>query len=113
MQAFFASIPYLDFGEKEFDDIAKYEAYYEVLTYVVFSIFNYRTYTQVKVARGRTLCDGTEDARHGARGSRPNQLEGLCDSLPSRGQARRQDWPRLLKGNQDRFRLDYRAVISP
>ena len=54
MQAFFASIPYLDFGEKELDDIAKYEAYYEVLTYVVFSIFNYRTYTQVKVARGRT-----------------------------------------------------------
>ena len=54
MQAFFASIPYLDFGEKELDDITKYEAYYEVLTYVVFSIFNYRTYTQVKVARGRT-----------------------------------------------------------
>ena len=45
MQAFFASIPYLDFGAKELDDIAKYEAYYEVLTYVVFSIFNYRTYT--------------------------------------------------------------------
>ena len=54
MQAFFASIPYLDFGEKELDDITKYEAYYEVLTYVVFSIFNYRTFTQVKVARGRT-----------------------------------------------------------
>ena len=54
MQAFFASIPYLDFGEKELDEITKYEAYYEVLTYVVFSIFNYRTFTQVKVARGRT-----------------------------------------------------------
>ena len=54
LQAFFASIPYLDFGAKELDDLAKYEAYYEVLTYVVFSIFNYRTYTQVKVARGRT-----------------------------------------------------------
>ena len=54
MQAFFASIPYLDFGEKELDDLAKYEAYYEVLTYVVFSIFNCRTFTQVKVARGRT-----------------------------------------------------------
>jgi hypothetical protein len=54
MQAFFASIPYLDFGEKELDDITKYEAYYEVLTYVVFSIFNCRTFTQVKVARGRT-----------------------------------------------------------
>ena len=54
MQAFFASIPYLEFGEKELDDITKYEAYYEVLTYAVFSIFNYRTFTQVKVARGRT-----------------------------------------------------------
>ena len=54
IQAFFASIPYLDFGEKELDDLTKYEAYYEVLTFVVFSIFNYRTFTQVKVARGRT-----------------------------------------------------------
>ncbi len=54
MQAFFASIPYLEFGEKELDDITKYEAYYEVLTYVVFSIINCRTFTQVKVARGRT-----------------------------------------------------------
>lgn len=54
MQAFFASIPYLEFGEKELNDITKYEAYYEVLTYVVFSIFNCRTFTQVKVARGRT-----------------------------------------------------------
>ena len=54
MQSFFASIPYLEFGEKELDDITKYEAYYEVLTYVVFSIINCRTFTQVKVARGRT-----------------------------------------------------------
>ena len=54
MQAFFSSIPYLEFGEKELDDITKYEAYYEVLTYVVFSIVNCRTFTQVKVARGKT-----------------------------------------------------------
>ena len=55
MQSFFSSIPYLEFGAKELDDITKYEAYYEVLTYVVFSIFNCRTFTQVKVAaRGRT-----------------------------------------------------------
>ena len=54
MQGFFASIPYLEFGEKELDDITRYEAYYEVLTYVVFSIFNCRTFTQVKVARGKT-----------------------------------------------------------
>ena len=54
MQSFFASIPYLEFGAKELDDIARYEAYYEVLTYVVFSMINCRTFTQVKVARGRT-----------------------------------------------------------
>ena len=54
MQAYFASIPYLEFGEKELIDITKYEAYYEVLTYVVFSMFNWRTFTQVKAARGRT-----------------------------------------------------------
>jgi hypothetical protein len=54
MQSFFASIPYLEFGEKELDDITKYEAYYQVLTYVVFSMFNCRTYTEVKSARGRT-----------------------------------------------------------
>ena len=54
MQSFFASIPYLEFGKKELDDITKYEAYYEVLTYIVFSIFNCRTFTQVKVARGKT-----------------------------------------------------------
>ena len=54
MQSFFASIPYLDVGAKELDDIARYEAYYEVLTYVVFSMINCRTFTQVKVARGRT-----------------------------------------------------------
>ena len=62
MQSYFASIPYLDFGGKELDDITKYEAYYEVLTYVVFSIFNCRTFTQVKVARGRT--DVVVLARH-------------------------------------------------
>ena len=54
MQAFFASIPYLDYGTKELDEITKYEAYYETLTYVVFSVFNFCTFTQVKVARGRT-----------------------------------------------------------
>ena len=54
MQSYFATIPYLEFGEKELDEITKYEAYYEVLTFVVFSVINWRTYTQVKTARGRT-----------------------------------------------------------
>ena len=54
MQSYFSTIPYLEFGEKELDEITKYEAYYEVLTFVVFSVINWRTYTQVKAARGRT-----------------------------------------------------------
>ena len=54
MQSYFSTIPYLEFGEKELDEIMKYEAYYEVLTFVVFSVINWRTYTQVKTARGRT-----------------------------------------------------------
>ena len=54
MQAFFASIPYLEFGQKELEDIAKYEAYYQVLTYVVFSTINCRAFTEVKAALGRT-----------------------------------------------------------
>ncbi len=55
MQAFFASIPYPDHGNKELDNLAHFEAYYEVLMYVAFSVINCRTHTQVKSARGR--CD--------------------------------------------------------
>ena len=55
MRAFFASIPYLDHGNAELDDIAKFEAYYEVIFFIVFSIINCRTYTQVKSVKGR--CD--------------------------------------------------------
>lgn len=54
LQAFFASIPYLDHGNKELDGVTRFEAYYEVLLYVIFSIFNCRTFTQVKTALGRT-----------------------------------------------------------
>ena len=53
LQSFFASIPYLDHGADELKDIAKFEAYYEVLMYVVFSIVAGRVQTQVKTARGR------------------------------------------------------------
>ena len=53
LQAFFASIPYMDHGADELKDIAKFEAYYEVLMYVVFSIVAGRVQTQVKTARGR------------------------------------------------------------
>ena len=53
LQAFFASIPYLDHGNKDLDDLTRFEAYYEVLMYVVFSIFNCRVFTQVKTALGR------------------------------------------------------------
>ena len=53
LQSFFASIPYLDHGADELKDLAKFEAYYEVLMYVVFSIVAGRVQTQVKTARGR------------------------------------------------------------
>ena len=53
LQAFFASIPYLDHGNSDLDELTRFEAYYEVLMYVVFSIFNCRTLTQVKTALGR------------------------------------------------------------
>ena len=53
LQAFFASIPYLDHGNKDLDELTQFEAYYEVLMYVVFSIFNCRVFTQVKTALGR------------------------------------------------------------
>ena len=55
MKAFFASIPYLENGNRELDDLAKLEAYYEVIFFIVFSVINCRTFTQVKSVRGR--CD--------------------------------------------------------
>ena len=56
LQACFKSIPYLDHGNRILDNLANYEAYYEVITYIVFSMINCRTYTQVKNATGRTDC---------------------------------------------------------
>ena len=53
LQAFFASIPYMDHGADELKELSKFEAYYEVLMYVVFSIVAGRVQTQVKTARGR------------------------------------------------------------
>ncbi|MCR4848710.1 MAG: ATP-binding protein [Bacteroidales bacterium] len=53
MQSFFASIPYLDHGNKDLDELTRFEAYYEVLMYVIFSIFNCRVFTQVKTALGK------------------------------------------------------------
>jgi hypothetical protein len=92
IQSFFASIPYLEFGEKELDEITKYEAYYEVLTYVVFSVFNYRTFTQVKVARGRTdlvvfMNDATyvmELKMHGTAEEALRQIESKDYAIPYR-----------------------------
>ena len=56
LQACFKAIPYLDHGGRQLDDIAKYEAFYEVITFIVFEMINCRTYTQVKNATGRTDC---------------------------------------------------------
>jgi len=54
MRSCFASIPYLDNGNRQLDDLTRFEAYYEVITYIVFSMINFCTYTQVKTALGRT-----------------------------------------------------------
>lgn len=56
LQACFKAIPYLDHGGRQLDDIAKYEAFYEVITFIVFEMVNCRTYTQVKNSTGRTDC---------------------------------------------------------
>lgn len=54
MKAFFASIPYHDHGNAILEKLTTYEAYYEVLSYVVFSMINCRTFTQVKTTLDRT-----------------------------------------------------------
>lgn len=54
LKAFFASIPYPEFGQENFDTIAKKEAYYQRLFYVVFSFMNIQIYTEIMNSEGRT-----------------------------------------------------------
>ena len=54
LRAFFASIPYPEFGRKALDTVSKKEAYYQRLFYVVFSFMNIQIYTEVQSSEGRT-----------------------------------------------------------
>ena len=55
LQEFFASIPYMDNDDaKELENVTKYESFYEVITYIVFSMLSGFVQTHVKTASGRT-----------------------------------------------------------
>ena len=53
MKAYFASIPYPDGGKEVLADMQKSEYYYETILYVLLSMMNVATFTQVKSCRGR------------------------------------------------------------
>ena len=53
MKAYFASIPYPEGGKSVLENMQKSEYYYETILYIVLSMMNVATYTQVKSCRGR------------------------------------------------------------
>ena len=53
MKAYFASIPYPEGGKSVLENMQKNEYYYETILYIVLSMMNVATYTQVKSCRGR------------------------------------------------------------
>ena len=54
LKAFFASIPYPEFGTEALDTFEKKEAYFKRLFYIVFSFMNVQIYTEVMNSEGRT-----------------------------------------------------------
>lgn len=54
LKAFFASIPYPEYGQEALGTIFRKEAYYKRLFYVVFSFMNIQIYTEVMNSEGRT-----------------------------------------------------------
>ena len=52
MKAYFASIPYPEGGKSVLENMQKSEYYYETILYIVLSMMNVATYTQVKSCRG-------------------------------------------------------------
>ncbi|MBR2231990.1 MAG: ATP-binding protein [Prevotella sp.] len=54
MQAYLASLPYVEGFKRKLEDAATREGFYEYTFYLVFSILNVYARTQVKTARGRT-----------------------------------------------------------
>ncbi|MBO4907112.1 MAG: ATP-binding protein [Bacteroidaceae bacterium] len=53
MQAYIASLPYIEGFKKKLDDVAKAEGFYEWTFYLIFSMLNAYVRTQVKTIRGR------------------------------------------------------------
>ena len=54
MQAYLASIPYVEGFKKKLEDVATAEGFYEYTLYLIFSTLNFYVRTQVKCAGGRT-----------------------------------------------------------
>lgn len=54
LKAYFASIPYLEHGHHELGNLTTFEAFYETIMYVIFSMMSKYVYTQVKSANGRS-----------------------------------------------------------
>jgi hypothetical protein len=53
MQAYMASIPYVEGFKKKLEEAATAEGFYEYTIYLIFSMLNVYVRTQVKVAGGR------------------------------------------------------------
>ncbi|MBR5984289.1 MAG: ATP-binding protein [Bacteroidales bacterium] len=54
LKSFFASIPYLEHGHHELGNLTTFEAFYETIMYVIFSMVSKYVFTQVKSANGRS-----------------------------------------------------------
>lgn len=54
IKAFLASIPYLEHGNSQLENLTTFEAFYETIMYVIFSMMNNYVRTQVKSANGRS-----------------------------------------------------------
>lgn len=54
MQAYMASIPYVEGFKKKLEDAATSEGFYEYTMYLIFTMLNFYAQTQVKCAGGRT-----------------------------------------------------------
>ena len=54
LKAYLASIPYLEHGHHELGNLTTFEAFYETIMYVIFSMVSKYVYTQVKSANGRS-----------------------------------------------------------
>ena len=54
LKSYFASIPYLEHGHHELGNLTTFEAFYETIMYVIFSMVSKYVFTQVKSANGRS-----------------------------------------------------------